>query len=107
MYLRQVESRYATPNNNCSDSGVMGRPTDEHFTTLTARIPVELRDQIEQLAAQRDRSMSAELRIAVRSHLDHARDADFLGESAYSALGRRDQGRGPSVRPSVHQRLNG
>jgi len=56
----------------------MSRAADEQFTTLTARIPVELRDQIEQLAQLRDRSMSAELRIAVRSHLDHARDADNL-----------------------------
>jgi hypothetical protein len=36
---------------------------------LTAQAPIELRDALYRLARRRDRSMSAEIRLAVQGHL--------------------------------------
>jgi hypothetical protein len=41
----------------------------ERTTVLSAQMPTELRDGLSQLARQHDRSMSAEMREAVRLHL--------------------------------------
>ena len=37
---------------------------------LTARIPTDLRDALVERAFENDRSLSAELRVAIRHHLD-------------------------------------
>ncbi len=51
-----------------SDAACM-RKTSEALRSFTARVPVEMSEQLEQLASESDRSVSAELRIAVREHL--------------------------------------
>jgi hypothetical protein len=42
---------------------------NDTYATLSARIPQSLRDELERLAEAHERSTSAELRVAVRSHL--------------------------------------
>jgi len=37
---------------------------------LHAKVPTALRDALDVLASQNDRSLSAELRVAIRQHLD-------------------------------------
>jgi plasmid stability protein len=41
-------------------------------TYLSARVPLELRDALEESARQHDRSISAELRCALRAHLNES-----------------------------------
>lgn len=38
--------------------------------TVSAQMPLELAERLERLAAANERSVSAELRIAVRDHVD-------------------------------------
>jgi hypothetical protein len=44
----------------------------EEQTLLSARAPIALRDALFRLARERDRSMSAEIRIAVQEYLRSA-----------------------------------
>jgi hypothetical protein len=38
---------------------------------LSAQVPIELREELEELARLHDRSLSGEIRQALRTHLDH------------------------------------
>jgi plasmid stability protein len=49
--------------------------THDQESFLSARLPAELRKRLEQLAQQHDRSLSAEVRAALRWHLDVAGSA--------------------------------
>lgn len=44
-------------------------------TNISARVPVELKAAIDDLAARRDRSSSAEVRLALRAWLDTEEEA--------------------------------
>jgi predicted transcriptional regulator len=46
-----------------------------NVVTLAARVPETLRQEFEQLARDHERSTSAELRVAVRRHLDREQPA--------------------------------
>ena len=39
------------------------------FTTIGAQVPLELRNELFRIAAQHERSASAEVRLALRQHL--------------------------------------
>lgn len=43
------------------------------LVTLKTRVPHEVADELAELAATRDRSLAAELRQAIQSHLSDAR----------------------------------
>jgi hypothetical protein len=47
---------------------------EERTVHITARVPVELAEEFERVANEEDRSISAELRRAMRRHIEH-RDA--------------------------------
>jgi predicted transcriptional regulator len=47
-----------------------------HTKWITALVPADMRDRLDALAEKNDRNRSAELRIALREHLDkHERKA--------------------------------
>ncbi len=48
-----------------------GKP--QEMVHITARVPIALATAFEQLATDEDRSVSAELRRAMRSHLENMR----------------------------------
>jgi len=48
-----------------------GKP--QEMVDITARVPIALATAFEQLATDEDRSVSAELRRAMRSHLENMR----------------------------------
>jgi predicted transcriptional regulator len=43
--------------------------TREYSRTITARLAPEVAERLERLAAEHERSISGELRVAVRAHL--------------------------------------
>ena len=46
----------------------------EELRVLTLRAPASISEQLEQLARSRDRSVSGEIRVAIREHLQRAGD---------------------------------
>jgi len=46
----------------------------EELRVLTLRAPASISEQLEQLARSRDRSVSGEIRVAIREHLQRASD---------------------------------
>ena len=55
--------------------------TNEPATTvLSAQVPTMLRDELRLLARERDRSVSAEVRSALRLHLRTVRESGGLGD---------------------------
>lgn len=63
-------------------------------TTLSAQVPVELRDGLERLATRADRSLSAEVRRAISGHLERELPRNVVSASP---SGRVDTGGGASV----------
>jgi predicted DNA-binding protein len=49
--------------------------------TINVRLPRELVDKLRELAERHDRSLSAELRVAVRRHIEEPYRYDRKGES--------------------------
>jgi hypothetical protein len=71
-------------------------------TMLSAQVPTQLRDELSRLARRHDRSVSAELRSAIRLHLIVAQDTGGLSPLArpVSAAADRDpEGLGSRARP--------
>jgi hypothetical protein len=54
----------------------MAHRSDEAERTvhITARVPVELAEEFERVANEEDRSISAELRRAMRRHIEHCNE---------------------------------
>jgi hypothetical protein len=66
------------------DACMANTPEPAEWTNV--RLPRDLADRLRALAAENDRSLSAELRQAVRSHLD---GATFLGHTDATPKGNR------------------
>jgi len=57
-------------------------------TMISMQLPVELRDELRRLAGEHDRSVSAEVRIAVRAHVTRSKSP------VHAMTGTDDHGRG-------------
>jgi plasmid stability protein len=64
---------------------------------ISTRMPTELRDELRRLATEHDRSVSAELRTAVRAHLERSTDAGGPLNRQANPDGRR----GPAAPPAA------
>jgi hypothetical protein len=72
-YIAVLTGRYTS----CMSSNALGKEPAVH---LGAFVPRELRQQLAERAAQQERSVSAELRIAIREHLADDPNARAEGE---------------------------